>query len=90
MSAIGLIFFTQSDTLYFCCQIESVSGKSMALSEVIFRVPFLVLLEWFLCVDITNYNDWTPYARLMQLLGKFYHIFISFYVFSKDLMPWCR
>ena len=62
----------------------------MALGEVIFRVPFLVLLEWFLCVDITHYSDWTPYARLMQLSGEFDLILITLTCFLKAIKPWYR
>ena len=43
----------------------------MALSEVLLRVPFLVLLEWFLSLDIKQYSDLTLYGRILQLLGKF-------------------
>lgn len=45
----------------------------MALSgrlEVLLRVPFLVLLEWLLCLDIKQYSDLVPYGRIFQLTGE--------------------
>ena len=42
----------------------------MALGEVLLRVPFLVLLEWLLCLDIKQYSDLTPYGRILQLFGE--------------------
>ena len=45
----------------------------MALSgrlEVLLRVPFLVLLEWLLCLDIKQYSDLAPYGRIFQLTGE--------------------
>lgn len=49
-------------------------------SEFLFRVPFLVLLEWLLCLDVKQYSDWTPYGRIMQLLGKFFSLYLMFKV----------
>lgn len=46
-------------------------GNMAHHSEFLFRVPFLVLLEWLLCLDVKQYSDWSPYGRIMQLLGKF-------------------
>ena len=42
----------------------------MALSEVLLRVPFLVLLEWLLCLDMRHYIDSTPYGKILQLFGE--------------------
>lgn len=45
----------------------------MALSgrlEVLLRVPFLVLLEWLLFLDIKQYSDLVPYGRIFQLTGE--------------------
>lgn len=41
----------------------------MALTTVLMRVPFLVLLEWLLCVDPEQYLELTSYARSAQICG---------------------
>lgn len=51
----------------------------MALSgrlEVLLRVPFLVLLEWLLCLDIKQYSDLVPYGRIFQLTGELDVIYV--------------
>jgi len=42
----------------------------MALITVLMRVPFLVLLEWLLCVDPEQYLELTSYGRSAQICGK--------------------
>ena len=48
------------------------------LSEVLLRVPFLVLLEWLLCLDVKQYSDLTPYGRILQLIGELDSILLCF------------
>lgn len=64
---------SQSGWLYHLYHEEVIAfpGNMAHYSEFLFRVPFLVLLEWLLCLDVKQYNDWIPYGRIMQLLGKF-------------------
>jgi len=64
---------SQSGWLYHLYHEEVIVflGNMAHYSEFLFRVPFLVLLEWLLCLDVKQYSDWIPYGRIMQLLGKF-------------------
>lgn len=43
--------------------------QNMAFSEVLLRVPFLVLLEWFLCLDPEQNLDFTAHGRIVQICG---------------------
>lgn len=54
----------------------SASSFKMAVKyfELIFRLPFLLALEWFLAVDITTYSD-SSYARFIQVSGRMLFVF---------------
>lgn len=38
--------------------------------EVVFRLPFLLILEILLTLDIRDFDEWTSHARLIQVSGK--------------------
>ena len=45
--------------------------------EVVFRLPFLLMLEVLLTVDLRDFEKWITHARLVQIFGKKIHSVFS-------------